>query len=75
MSFLGKLKDRVEQAAIITAEKVGFVLAEDSVVEQRIALCNECPNLFTPTRSCKLCGCFIDLKTKNQKSRCPINKW
>lgn len=75
MSFLDKLKERVEQAALTTAEKVGILVAEEPVIQTRVEICNNCENLYKPTRNCKLCGCFIDLKTKLQSSSCPINKW
>lgn len=75
MGFLDKLKERVEQAATTTAEKVGILVAEETVIQERINICNNCDYLFQPTRNCKLCGCFIDLKTKLKSSSCPINKW
>ena len=75
MSFLNRLKERVEQAALTTAEKVGILVAEEPVIQTRVEICNNCENLYKPTRNCKLCGCFIDLKTKLQSSSCPINKW
>ena len=75
MSFLNRLKERVEQAALTTAEKVGITVAEETVVQERINICNNCEHLFQPTRTCKLCGCFVDLKTKIKTSSCPINKW
>lgn len=43
--------------------------------KRRIEICNKCPNLFTPTRNCKVCKCFVDLKTKLQSQNCPILKW
>lgn len=79
MSFSTKLKDRIEHLAQVTAKKVaesvGFEAADDTIVEQRIQICNSCDRLFKPTRNCKLCGCFIDLKVKSKLSSCPINKW
>jgi len=75
MSFFNKFKERVEHAAQFTAEKIGYAPADDTLKAERIEICNQCTHLFKPTRNCKLCGCFIDLKTKNQLSSCPIKKW
>lgn len=42
---------------------------------RRVTICDTCPRLFTLTRNCKECGCFVDLKTKYEKSTCPLGKW
>lgn len=60
-----------------------------SSVEQqlRIAICNECPNLYTDTRICGLCKCPMDYKTQLKYNpfneltgekvlvTCPDKKW
>lgn len=51
------------------------MFVSDEEQKRRIEICNGCPNLFKPTRSCKLCKCFVDLKTKLQSQKCPIQKW
>lgn len=51
------------------------MLVSSEEQKRRIAICNRCPNLFTPTRSCKICKCFVDIKTKLQNQKCPIAKW
>lgn len=41
--------------------------------EERLKICKECEyNLFG---FCKKCDCFIEAKTKCEKSSCPIKKW
>jgi hypothetical protein len=45
------------------------------VVEERLAICNECPWLFKPLKKCRKCGCFMQLKTTLQQAKCPIGKW
>lgn len=71
MSFLEKLKQKTQEIS----QKVLPELASDDVQKDRINICNSCEFLFTPTRNCKKCGCFVDAKTKLQSASCPINKW
>jgi len=71
MSFLEKLKQKTQEIS----QKVLQELASDDVQKDRINICNSCEFLFTPTRNCKKCGCFVDAKTRLQSSSCPINKW
>lgn len=71
MSFLEKLKQKTQEIS----QKVLPELASDDVQKDRINICNSCEFLFTPTRNCKKCGCFVDAKTKLLSENCPINKW
>ena len=41
----------------------------------RLKICRDCENFIKVTSTCKLCGCFMLLKTKFPNSTCPINKW
>jgi len=43
--------------------------------EDRWSLCQSCEYLFKPTGTCKKCGCFMKVKTKLAKAKCPIGKW
>jgi len=43
--------------------------------EQRISICNESDKLTKVTRQCKICFCFMDLKTKMKNKYCPQGKW
>lgn len=36
------------------------------IAEKRIKICEECEFFYNPTRNCKICGCFMDVKTKMQ---------
>lgn len=45
------------------------------VIEERLAICNECPWLFKSLQKCRKCGCFMKLKTTLEKAQCPIGKW
>lgn len=43
--------------------------------EMRMSLCLDCPELFKPSKQCKQCGCFMEIKTKIDSSKCPLGKW
>ena len=41
----------------------------------RQSICNKCEHRRKIVNQCKLCGCFLFLKTKLLYSECPIGKW
>ena len=43
--------------------------------KERITMCEACEKFFRPTRQCKICFCFMDLKTKMKNKTCPAGKW
>ena len=45
------------------------------VSEQRLKICEECPELNTVLYQCKICMCFMKGKTMFFDSKCPLNKW
>ncbi len=49
--------------------------ADDTTKKERLDICISCPELIQLTKTCKKCGCFMELKTKLEASRCPIGKW
>lgn len=49
--------------------------AEESVQKERLSICKTCPELIKLTNQCKKCGCFMNLKTKLEKAKCPLEKW
>lgn len=48
---------------------------DEEIRKSRIEKCNSCSHLFSMTRQCKKCGCFIDAKAKYKKAFCPLSKW
>ena len=48
---------------------------EDSVAEERFAICKECPKLIKKLNTCRECGCFMVEKVKLPNAFCPIGKW
>lgn len=43
--------------------------------DQRLGICNNCPEFVKVTSQCRKCGCIMSLKTKLEKAECPIGKW
>jgi len=48
-------------------------LASLEIQDQRKDICKECD--YRNGDICSECGCFITLKVKFLKSKCPKNKW
>ena len=68
MSFLDKLKTKAQ-------DTIKAVFADEKTQQERIAICNSCPELNDSLRQCKVCLCFVDAKTKLKSSSCPVKKW
>lgn len=49
--------------------------SNEELVEQRLAICRSCEFFRPRVEQCKKCGCFMKLKTKLERSHCPIHKW
>ena len=47
----------------------------NEVAKERLAICEECPELDTFLYQCKVCMCFMKGKTLFFDSKCPLNKW
>ena len=50
-------------------------IADEELLNDRLAICRACPELIKITEQCKQCGCFMAIKTKLEISKCPIGKW
>lgn len=77
--MLDKLKNRMNSAATQarkTAEEIfDNIKVSKEIQAERIEICNSCEHLYTPTRNCKKCGCFMDVKSWLAPASCPIGKW
>lgn len=49
-------------------------IREVNTPEFRLEICNNCDKL-NPINICKVCGCFMPLKTKFKSAECPLKKW
>jgi predicted Zn-ribbon and HTH transcriptional regulator len=74
MSYLDKIKDKIAATLDYKSKLAEYILTNEEK-SKRIDICNSCEFLFTPTRSCKKCGCFVDGKAALAKSECPMTKW
>ena len=69
------LKDagEAEMAASI-AEYVALldesVRTPEDVYRQRLALCQDCPELLNGT--CRLCGCYVETRAAKKAQQCPM---
>lgn len=45
------------------------------VAEERLTICESCPDLIPKIKVCKHCGCFMAAKTKLAEAECPLKKW
>jgi hypothetical protein len=53
--------------------KTGVLLAEDSVVKERLDICFSCK--FLKENTCMACGCNIFVKTNAKIDECPKGYW
>tara|TARA_R110002012_G_scaffold10005_2_gene46571 strand:+ start:12659 stop:12838 length:180 start_codon:yes stop_codon:yes gene_type:complete len=53
------------------------VLASKEERDKRWKICQECKHLTSLTKQCKLCGCFMKIKTTLKNTECADNpkKW
>ena len=49
--------------------------ASYKISQQRLSICKECPMFISFTHQCKMCGCFMDVKTRLHEANCPMGKW
>lgn len=43
--------------------------------KKRFDICLACDKIFMPTHTCKVCKCFMRIKTWMPNAKCPIGKW
>ncbi|WP_426448196.1 DUF6171 family protein [Paenibacillus sp. S-38] len=65
----------------VTQEGIARVLAApvfrseaavpDDLYEQRLAACDSCPQLIESSMTCKVCGCFVQVRAKLRANDCP----
>jgi rRNA maturation endonuclease Nob1 len=76
--MLEKLKQKLEQVRD-SSQAAGAKLLKNKVSEEiqqyRYSICQSCDKLYKPTDNCKVCGCFMKVKTWMPYQSCPIGKW
>jgi rRNA maturation endonuclease Nob1 len=76
--MLEKLKNRLENIRDTTQNLSASLLIDkvsDEIQAYRYNICQECPKLYKPTDTCKVCGCFMKVKTWMPNQSCPLKKW
>lgn len=48
---------------------------DEKISDQRLGICEQCPELIKITSQCKKCGCFMNMKVKLKQAECPLRKW
>jgi hypothetical protein len=47
----------------------------NKIYEERISICKSCDHYFKLTGSCKICKCFMKIKTRISAMECPEQYW
>jgi len=48
---------------------------KNEIRKERLDICRSCQHYFKPTGNCKICKCFMRIKTTLSYSECPIGLW
>lgn len=89
MSIWKTLSEDVKNSVRFFIEQGAEVIFVDETTQKhRIALCEGCESFNETTRQCKICKCFMDIKTrlkydpvesakglKKVNTHCPILNW
>ena len=51
------------------------ILVSSEVANQRLTICESCPEYFFPARICSQCYCVMPIKTRLASANCPLDKW
>lgn len=46
-----------------------------TIKEERMAICDACPELIPVVKQCSICHCFMLLKTELPNASCPKGLW
>ena len=52
----------------------GVEQASEEEKARRLEICSTCPNLVKE-KTCRLCGCWVEQKTRISGERCPAGHW
>ena len=44
-------------------------------MNDRYLICKKCDKFDDTLKKCRVCGCFMPVKTKIKTSKCPEGKW
>jgi hypothetical protein len=63
----------IERVSIYLRWLIDILFYDKKLQKQRLDICRSCS--YYQKSKCKLCGCFMPLKTRIKEISCPINKW
>jgi len=66
---LGKFAFEIVKRAL--ANGGASLIVSEEVQRERMEICKKCPNLDKKWKFCKICNCFMPLKTKLRWAECP----
>lgn len=49
--------------------------SDQNLASKRISICEDCSEMNKILRTCKVCLCQCDAKTRFADASCPLNKW
>ena len=70
-----KLTQVAEEFALASEKEWEKIKLTEEQRNVRYDICKSCEWFFTPTSTCKKCGCFMAMKTYMPSKSCPIGKW
>jgi hypothetical protein len=47
----------------------------EDIYKERMDICRKCQFIINTTKTCRKCGCFMEIKTRIDNAYCPIGKW
>ena len=56
-------------------QHVPFLMVPKRVSTERYDTCLECEHFRHSLKQCKICNCFMQVKTKFQDAECPDGRW
>jgi|5_EtaG_2_1085323.scaffolds.fasta_scaffold03427_4 hypothetical protein len=72
-SFLDKVKNIAKDTAAYLVDGARNVPKEEFI--RRAGICDSCVHFIHNQSTCGICGCWMDVKAKWRKSKCPKDKW
>jgi Family of unknown function (DUF6171) len=61
--------------AIVQHLEAGLPAANETTVQNRLAICQTCEHYDLERTSCRVCGCNMQIKVTWLEQQCPIGKW
>lgn len=73
--MLEKLKSKLNDYRVNIEKGIGKKTVPPEIEESRYSICVSCDKLNTSLKTCKLCYCYMPLKTKLAEASCPKKLW